>query len=110
MFPCGTGKACKVDWLLGAALWLTPSGRDRAGLMPENYFLYFEDVEWCWIANHSGGEVWYVPDSVITHVTRRDSAGKSMKALYHHLVSMTKFFARHPSALRGNIGRGRPAC
>ncbi len=42
-------------WLVGAAMWLTPAGRERVGLMSEKYFLYFEDVEWCWRA---GKEEW----------------------------------------------------
>ncbi len=75
--------------------------------MPEDYFLYFEDVELCWTANRSGGEVWYVPDSVITHVHDMDSVGRSSKALFHHLVSIVRYFMRHPSALRDNISRRR---
>jgi hypothetical protein len=102
--PAGTDRPSRVDWLVGAALWLTPSGRRGAGLMPENYFLYFEDVEWCWRANHLGGEVWYVPDSVMGHVHRRESAGRSRKALWHHLSSMVRFYARHPTALAGSRG------
>jgi GT2 family glycosyltransferase len=109
LYAYGTDRAVKVDWLVGAALWLTPAGREVIGLMPENYFLYFEDVEWCWQANHSGGEVWYVPDSVIRHVHRRESAGGSVKALGHHLASMLRFFSRHPSAITGSAGRGREA-
>jgi N-acetylglucosaminyl-diphospho-decaprenol L-rhamnosyltransferase len=109
--PAGTDRPSRVDWLVGAALWLTPSGRKGAGLMPENYFLYFEDVEWCWRANHLGGEVWYVPDSVMGHVHRRDSAGRSRRALRHHLSSMVRFYTRHPTALAGSRGdrRGKGA-
>ena len=107
MFPCTSEKAVRVDWLLGAALWLTPHGRNTIGLMPETYFLYFEDVEWCWNANHSGTEVWYVPEAVLGHVCSRASAGGSPIALWYHLTSMVRFFSRHPSAIPGHIGKGK---
>jgi N-acetylglucosaminyl-diphospho-decaprenol L-rhamnosyltransferase len=94
----GTAPA-RVDWLVGAALWLTRSGRERVGLMSEDYFLYFEDVEWCWRARESGMEVWLVPDAVIRHECARESATRPGRALWHHLRSMVRFFSRHPSAL-----------
>jgi GT2 family glycosyltransferase len=94
----GTAPA-RVDWLVGAALWVTRRGRERVGLMSEDYFLYFEDVEWCWRAHESEMEVWLVPDAVIRHECARESATRPGRALWHHLRSMVRFFSRHPSAL-----------
>jgi N-acetylglucosaminyl-diphospho-decaprenol L-rhamnosyltransferase len=94
----GTAPA-RVDWLVGAALWLTRRGREKVGLMSEDYFLYFEDVDWCWRARESGMEVWLVPDAVIRHECARESASRPGRALWHHLRSMVRFFSRHPSAL-----------
>jgi hypothetical protein len=92
-----------VHWLVGAALWLTPRGRSTVGLMNEAYFLYFEDVEWCRRAWKNGMEVWRVPEAVIAHECRRQSAGGSRRAARLHFQSMIRFFATHPSAL---IGKG----
>jgi hypothetical protein len=98
-----TDEPQPVPWLIGAALWLTPRGRSTVGLMNEAYFLYFEDVEWCRRAWKSGMEVWRVPEALITHECRRQSAGGSRRAAGLHLRSMIRFFAAHPSAL---IGKG----
>jgi len=92
-----------VHWLVGAALWLTPRGRSTVGLMNQAYFLYFEDVEWCRRAWIRGMEVWRVPEAVITHECRRQSAGTSGRAARLHFRSMIRFFATHPSAI---IGKG----
>lgn len=94
----GTAPA-RVDWLVGAALWLTRRGRQEVGLMSEVYFLYFEDVDWCWRAHAAGLEVWLVPGAVIRHECSRESARRPGRALWHHLHSMVRFFSRHPSAL-----------
>ncbi len=93
-----------THWLVGAALWVTPEGKRRAGLMSEKYFLYFEDVEWCWRMWKRGMEVWYVPEACIRHVCHRESA-KGGKALRYHLRSMLRFYLTHPSVLLG-IGPG----
>lgn len=91
----------KVPWLVGAALWLTPAGRSTVGLMNPAYFLYFEDVEWCWRSWAKGMEVWYVPEAQVIHECRRQSAGLPGKAALHHFVSMLRFQLRHPSAVFG---------
>ncbi len=93
-------------WLVGAALWLTPAGRRRVGLMSEKYFLYFEDVEWCWRAWKTGMEVWYVPGARIRHVCRRESASGG-KTLKYHMKSMIRFLLSHPGVIAGAGPEGR---
>ncbi|MCK5117578.1 MAG: glycosyltransferase family 2 protein [Candidatus Aegiribacteria sp.] len=99
--PADTDKPSKVDWLVGAAMWLTPTGRERVGLMSEKYFLYFEDVQLCMRARERGMGVWFVPEAVIRHDGRRASAGGSTRALWLHLRSMVRFFSEYPCALIG---------
>ncbi len=99
LFPVDDAAPATVDWLVGAAMWLTASGRERIGLMSDRYFLYFEDVEWCWRAHDAGMEVWYVPASRMRHVCSRESAESAGNALWHHLRSMVRFFTEHPSSI-----------
>jgi hypothetical protein len=102
-----TGAPERAHWLVGAALWLTPGGRKTVGLMNEGYFLYFEDVEWCLRAWRRGMEVWIVPDAVITHVCRRQSADVTQKAARLHFRSMIRFYSANPFAMFGK-GPGIP--
>ncbi len=101
-----TARPEMVHWLVGAALWLSPGGRSTVGLMNEAYFLYFEDVEWCWRAWKAGMEVWFVPDAVILHECRRQSADGAGSAALHHFRSMLRFYSTHPAAALGR-GPGR---
>lgn len=102
-----SGAPEKVHWLVGAALWLTPGGRSTVGLMNEAYFLYFEDVEWCRRVWRSGMEVWLVPEAVIIHECRRQSAETANRIALLHFRSMVRFYAGNPSALLGRGPRGR---
>jgi N-acetylglucosaminyl-diphospho-decaprenol L-rhamnosyltransferase len=94
------GSAVRPHWLVGAAIWLTPFGREEVGLMSERYFLYFEDVEWCLRAWKRNSEVWYVPQAVISHGCRRESVNPGT-AMKHHLRSMFRFFGSHPLVALG---------
>jgi GT2 family glycosyltransferase len=96
----GGEKPVMPHWIVGAAMWLTPWGRDRVGLMSEKYFLYFEDVEWCHRAWKRGMQVWYVPSAVIMHECRRES-GDGGETLKHHLRSMLRFLLTHPATALG---------
>lgn len=101
LFPVDGRHPARVDWISGAAIWATRTGLSGVGLMSERYFLYFEDVQWCMRAARSGMEVWYVPDAVITHEGRRESAGPPGRALWLHLASMVRFFIEYPCAMVG---------
>jgi len=41
---------------------------DRIGGLDENYFLYFEETEFCWRARRAGYPMWYVPPSRVIHI------------------------------------------
>lgn len=61
-------QACAVDWAVGAA-WLVPRAVfDHIGGLDERFFLYAEDLEWCWRAADHGHTVWFDPSAVIVHV------------------------------------------
>lgn len=64
-----------VDWAMGAAWLLRRSAIEKVGLLDERYFLYLEDVDYCWRIRRAGGEVWYAPQSVMTHHYGRGSRG-----------------------------------
>ena len=46
-----------VDWLLGGCLLVRSSAVARTGPMDERFFLYFEDVDWCYRMWQAGFEV-----------------------------------------------------
>lgn len=57
-----------VDWAIGAALLLRRSAVENIGAFNENYFMYVEDVEWCWRAHRMGWGVRFEPAAVVRHL------------------------------------------
>lgn len=44
----------KVDWINGAFLMVKKSAIEKAGLMDEDFFLYHEEIEWCYRLGKTG--------------------------------------------------------
>jgi hypothetical protein len=84
----------EVDWMLGACMMVRAEAIRDVGLMDERFFMYFEDVDWCYRMKSHGWKVEYVPSAQMRHVHRRDSAkgGLFNVRLLAHLNSMFRFF------------------
>jgi N-acetylglucosaminyl-diphospho-decaprenol L-rhamnosyltransferase len=84
-----------VDWVLGGCLLARRSAIERTGPMDERFFLYFEDVDWCFRMWQAGFEVQYTPDARFVHHHRRGSAqGKFSKSFWLHLGSLISFYEK----------------
>jgi GT2 family glycosyltransferase len=58
----------KVDWVSGASFIVRREVFEWVGLMDERYFLYFEEVDFCFAAQRAGWECWYIPGSRVMHI------------------------------------------
>jgi len=63
-----------VDWVLGAAMVVRKEVVDQIGLFDEQFFMYFEDSDWCRRMWEAGWPVYYVHDIVIKHKHTRGSS------------------------------------
>ena len=60
---------CKADWVPGVSLMIRREVFETIGLMDEEYFLYFEETDFCLSAYRSGWPCWYVPKSQVLHIS-----------------------------------------
>jgi len=85
----------RVDWILGACMMTRRRALADVGGMDERFFLYFEDVDWCYRMAARGWEVWYAPDSVMTHLYRRASARSPFsRSLLAHISSFFHYYEK----------------
>ena len=63
-----------VGWVEGSTFFVRGEVLERIGLFDEGYFLYFEEVDFCFRAARAGFPSWYVPASTVVHV-RGQSTG-----------------------------------
>ena len=82
-------KYHSCDYLSGTAMLVHRSVFETIGLLPEAYFLYYEDFEFCLKARAAGFFVGVVPEAVITHkVSRATRAGSPLYVYYHFRNSL----------------------
>ena len=72
-----TPVAQPIDWVDGASMMVRWNLIERIGGFDENYFLYFEETEFCYRARKHGFATWYVPSSRVMHI-----AGHSTKVTW----------------------------
>jgi hypothetical protein len=57
-----------VDWICGASMLIRPQVFAAIGGLDENYFLYYEETDFCRRAKEAGFPTWYVPESRVMHI------------------------------------------
>jgi GT2 family glycosyltransferase/lipopolysaccharide/colanic/teichoic acid biosynthesis glycosyltransferase len=84
-----------VDWILGACMLVRREAIEKVGAMDERFFLYFEDLDWCYRMKHYGWSVYYVPSSVMIHTYERSSARSVLrKPFLIHLLSLFRYYEK----------------
>jgi len=85
----------EVDWVSGAALLAREELLAKIGFLDPEYFMYCEDVDYCWRAWEAGFKVMYVPNSVIMHKigSSTDKAPNRMIGRFHS--SMLRFYRKN---------------
>lgn len=80
-----------VDWVMGAWMLVRREAVDAVGPMDDRFFLYFEDVDWCYRMWERGYEVHWFPDAAFVHQYQR-SSGRLGRSLVHHARSFLSFY------------------
>lgn len=62
------GSGFDLDYVTGAAMFLRRSALDEAGLLGEDYFMYFEETDLCWRLREKGWAVRAIPSRPVMHV------------------------------------------
>ena len=67
----------------GAAMMLKREVIDRVGLMPECFFLYYEEIDWSMMITRAGYEIWYEPECTIYHKESQATGQNSSLRTYY---------------------------
>jgi GT2 family glycosyltransferase len=88
-------EATPVEYVMGAALLIRREVADAVGLMDEAYFMYAEEVDWCYRVHQAGWEVMYLPTAVVTHLGGRSTDQVPDLMLAYRFASTFRFMRLH---------------
>lgn len=57
----------EVDWLVGACLLVRSEVIKQVGMLDERFFMYLEEVDWCYRIKKAGWKIVYLPAAQVIH-------------------------------------------
>jgi len=85
------GQIRKVDCVPGTSLLVRKKAMQEVGLLDKNYFMYFEDTDWCYRFARAGWKVVFLPDAKVIHLGGA-SAAKSNRGPFYDKTLTKEFF------------------
>lgn len=80
-----------VFYAHGAAMMVRRSLIEKIGFLDEDYFIYHEEMDFCWRTWISGSKVYYVPEAVAYHkLSQRNFYAKEKRAKRQFLVKKNR--------------------
>lgn len=90
-------QVAEVDSVVGAFMLVRREAIQQVGLLDENFFMYGEDLDWCYRFKASGWKVYYNPAVTVLHV-KRAASRHSARAQVEFWRAMRLFYQKHYAA------------
>lgn len=88
-------KDYPVDCLVGAFMMVRKQAIDQVGMLDEDFFMYGEDIDWCFRIKQGGWQIHYYPYTQIVHHKGASSRRKPFKIIYEFHRAMYLFHRKH---------------
>ena len=83
----------------GAAMMVKREVIEKAGLMPECYFLYYEELDWSMMIRRAGYEIWYEPACTVFHKESQTTGQNSPLRTYYITRNRLLFTQRNQQGM-----------
>ncbi len=87
----------EVDAVVGAFMMVRREAIVQAGLMDEGFFMYGEDLDWCYRIKAAGWKVYYNPEVTVLHI-KRAASRQNARAQVEFWRAMDYFYRKHYAA------------
>lgn len=88
-------RQADVDALVGAAMLVRGSVLREVGPLDEAFFMYGEDLDWCYRIHSYGWRIVYYPQAVILHHKRAASTRRAIPSIRAFYDAMRIFHRKH---------------
>lgn len=80
--------ARQIDWTLSTGMLVRREVFEQAGLLDEDYFIYYEDFEFSRRVLGCGYELWYCPEALMWHKPKQSTGWFSKLFFYYSLRNL----------------------
>lgn len=89
----------RVDVVAGCYMLVRREALEDVGGLDESYFMYGEEMDWCWRFKRAGWEVWYHCDAAIIHYGGMSAAQNPVAMQKHAQRSYLQFIQKRQGRL-----------
>ena len=83
----------ETNYAHGACMLVKKEAIEKAGIMDESYFLYYEEIDWCEKIKNKNYTIWYEPLSTVLHKESISTGKRSILKIYY-LTRNRLYFSR----------------
>lgn len=85
----------EIDWARGAVLMVRRAVVEQIGLLDEQFYIYGEEIDWCWRIKAAGWKIMYIPESEIIHHGKAASNQRQVEMFIQNYKSFYIFLKKH---------------
>jgi GT2 family glycosyltransferase len=94
-----------IDHPLGASMMVKSAVITDVGLMDEGFFMYCEEIDWCWRMRKAHWHIYCVPAARVIHHAGQSSGQARVSSFANLWTSRARLYARHHDPLTRRLAR-----
>lgn len=87
----------EIDATVGAYIMVPKAVIDKVGMLDEEFFMYGEDLDWCWRIKEAGYKIVYYPKAMVKHYKYGSSQSIPFFIIRQAHEAMRIFYRKHYS-------------
>ncbi len=95
----------EVDWVVGACFMIRRQAIEEVGTLDEGFFMYSEEMDWCFRIKQAGWKVVYLPVARVVHHYARSSSQDLPHQHIRFQTSKCRYFAKHHGGFQAGLLR-----
>ncbi len=88
-------RQSQADWVSGSSLLTRREVFEKIGLLDESFFMYVEDVDFCYRAKKANLQVYFLPEVTVMHHIGQSTGRRWVRMRVEHHRSMYRFYRKH---------------
>jgi len=95
--------ALPVDFIIGACMFVRKSAINTVGMLDEDYFFFYEEIDWCFRMSRAGWNVYHIPHIEIYHFGGQSTRNINLRARVESWRSRYLYFRKSRGLARMNM-------
>jgi GT2 family glycosyltransferase len=85
----------RIDFPLGASMMVKSAAITDVGMMDEGFFMYCEEIDWCWRMRKASWNIYCAPAARVIHHAGQSSGQVRVSSFVNLWTSRAHLYARH---------------